>query len=820
MTSGMFTFNELVFLDDVQLIGETSLNFLRLSIDSRLISYPQQSCFIAIAGANHNGHHYIQNAYDQGVRCFIVEEQINFDQYKDAAFALVPNTVAALQTLAAQHRSQFHIPVIGITGSNGKTIVKEWLHQLLAPDRKVLRSPRSFNSQIGVPLSVWGLREDDQLALIEAGVSHPGEMQLLEKVIQPTLGIFTHLGSAHQENFVDRKALAKEKCMLFQHCEKVFYNEDQREISEALNETNFLGKRCTWSSINPSATLFVEEHENHQLRLKWGEKRFSISINDTSKASFENTVLCALVSLELGVTEQALTERISALSAIEMRMQHLEGYNGSRIISDVFNNDVRALEIALDDLRKLNTRRKLLILSDILQTGIQDQELYESVNHLISRYDISFLITVGERSLAHAHLFTVPSAHFLHTEELVSQLDQFDFRNAGILVKGASTFKFDLVVRELQAKAHDSILEINLTRLEHNLNFYRQQLAPEVQVMAMIKAYGYGTGSAEIAEVLEFNRIDYLGVAYINEGVELRKEGIQTPIFVLNADQSSFHLLFKHHLEPEIYSVHQLKALIEEMSNHEVEEAGFPIHLKVDTGMHRLGFDASNLSEALAIIHAHPKLKVATILSHLAASDDPEHTQYTRQQIELFNTFHQQATQTLGYSIDRHICNTAGIMRFPEAHFEMVRIGIGMYGIPSCSEDAQHVLPVGQLRTRVSQVRSIAAGESVGYTRASKANHPRQIATIPIGYADGFPRSLSEGKGEVLINGSKFPVVGKVCMDMVMIDVTGSEIQEGTPVIVFGDEPRIAALAQAAGTISYEIIAGISRRVARLYFRE
>jgi alanine racemase len=820
MTGKQFTFEELSFFEAVELTGDLSLSFQRLSIDSRLISYPKESCFIAISGENHNGHDYLLDAYNSGVRCFIVEEQQNLETYRDAAFAVVPNTVVALQALAAQHRSQFHIPVVGITGSNGKTIVKEWLHQLLSPDLKVMRSPRSFNSQVGVPLSVWGLREDDQLALIEAGVSLPGEMNLLEKVIQPTFGIFTHLGNAHLENFKDRKALALEKCLLFHRCEKVFYNADQIEITNALDETNFTGERCTWSALSATHTLFVEGYFDNQIQFTWGKKRISVTVNDTSKAAFENTVLCMLVSLELGISEADLIDRIKNLNAVEMRMQHLEGFNGSRIISDVYNNDVNALEIALDDLSKLNTPKKILILSDILQTGVEDIILYERVNQLISSYDLSLLITIGPRSFSHKHLFTGSSAHFDSTEETVAQLDQFDFGNAGILVKGASAFKFELIVRELQLKAHDSILEINLTRLERNLNFYRQQLSPEVRVMAMIKAYGYGTGAAEIAELLEFNRVDYLGVAYINEGVELRKEGIQTPIFVLNADQSSFHLLFKHQLEPEIYSLQQLRALIAEIRNHAVPESGFPIHLKVDTGMHRLGFDDSNLMDALTVIKGNPKIKVASMLSHLAASDNPEHTAFSHQQIKLFETFHQWAISVLGYSIDRHICNTAGVMRFPEAHYEMVRVGIGMYGIPSCAEDEGHVLPVGQLRTRVSQVRTIKAGESVGYTRASKADHVRRIATIPIGYADGFPRSLSEGKGEVLIEGKKFPVVGKVCMDMTMIDVTGSEIQEGSPVIVFGDEPRITTLAASAGTIAYEIIAGISRRVARLYFRE
>ncbi|MDG1262278.1 MAG: alanine racemase, partial [Flavobacteriales bacterium] len=478
-----------------------------------------------------------------------------------------------------------------------------------------------------------------------------------------------------------------------------------------------------------------------------------------------------------------------------------------------------ALEIALDDLKRLNRPSKLLIISDILQTGIPEKELYQRVNHLISSFDIDQVVTVGPATFRNADQFILPSLHFPSTSGLLAEMDSVDFRNKAVLIKGAKQFRFDRVVRELMAKGHDSTLEINLSRLEHNLHFYRNQLSPEVKVMAMIKAYAYGSGNAEIAEILEVNHVDYLGVAYINEGIELREEGIQLPIFILNADARSFHQLVKYNLEPEIYSLHQLEKLVEELNFQRVSTP-FNIHLKVDTGMHRLGFDEQNFGDVLELVKRSKSIRVASILSHLAASDDPKHDGFTLQQIATFDRLHAAATKALGYAIDRHICNTAGIMRFPKAHYEMVRIGIGVYGVPSCAEDRDQVKPVGALKTRVSQVRMIGAGESVGYTRSSMAQHERKIATIPIGYADGFPRSLSEGKGEVVIKGQRYQVVGKVCMDMTMVDITGSEIQDGDEVIVFGDNPKVTELATSAATIPYEIIAGISRRVQRLYFRD
>lgn len=818
MNSQHIQFDELTFLDGV-LSGEVTNRFSKLTIDSRSIVHPPSSCFIAIIGENFDGHDYVQMAYDQGVRCFVIHRDSNIEDLKDAAFARVDDTVKALQALAINRRTAFHFPVVGITGSNGKTIVKEWLHQLLSPEQRIVRSPRSFNSQVGVPLSVWRMSSEDELALFEAGISLPGEMEKLASIIQPDFGIFTHLGTAHLENFGSVEALAREKALLMLGCKKVYYNSDQSLIKMAIDEVGYTGEHCCWSANDEHAALLVVAQSDHIIQAQWRQQEIVLSLGDGSKAARENALLCALFCLDQGIPVEEVEKRIALLSPEDMRMEHVEGLNGSRLISDVHNNDINALEIALEDLKRLNRPQKMLIISDILQTGIPERALYHQVNALIASIDVSQVVTVGNATFRNADQFEMPSLHFQSTSDLLAKMDSLDFRNKAVLVKGAKQFRFDRIVRELMSKGHDSILEINLSRLEQNLHFYRNQLAPEVKVMAMIKAYGYGSGSAEIAELLEFNHVDYLGVAYINEGVELREEGIQVPIFVLNADARSFHQLVKYKLEPEIYSLRQLEKLIEEL-NYQRISSPMKIHLKVDTGMHRLGFDAGNFNDVLALIKRSSSIQVASILSHLAASDDPNHDDFTVKQIALFEQFYAKAVKALGYQIDRHICNTAGILRFPSAHFEMVRMGIGLYGIPSCAEDKDHVKPVGVLKTKVSQVRMIAAGESVGYTRSSFAQHERKIATIPVGYADGFPRSLSEGKGQVAIRGDRFSVVGKVCMDMTMLDITGSEIQEGEEVIVFGDEPNVSELAKAAATIPYEIIAGISRRVQRLYFRD
>ena len=818
MKSQHIEFGELTFLDGT-LSGQVQHSFSKLSIDSRSIVYPNISCFIAISGENFDGHDYIQSAYEQGVRCFIVNKEADFDALEGAAIARVEDTVSAMQSLAKFKRSKFNCPVVGITGSNGKTIVKEWLHEMLSPELRIVRSPRSFNSQIGVPLSVWRMGEKDELSLFEVGISQPGEMDALADVIQPNLGIFTHLGSAHLENFANMEALALEKAKLMLGCKKVYYNSDQPLIKESLLKAGYQGEHCCWSKKNNQANLVVLEQSDHLIRTRWNSVEIVLSLKEGGTAFRNNVLLCALFCLEQGMDPETLKKRVSKLGSEDMRMQHVEGLNGSRLISDVHNNDINALEIALDDLKRLNRPSKLLIISDILQTGIPEKELYQRVNHLISSFDIDQVVTVGPATFRNADQFILPSLHFPSTSGLLAEMDSVDFRNKAVLIKGAKQFRFDRVVRELMAKGHDSTLEINLSRLEHNLHFYRNQLSPEVKVMAMIKAYAYGSGNAEIAEILEVNHVDYLGVAYINEGIELREEGIQLPIFILNADARSFHQLVKYNLEPEIYSLHQLEKLVEELNFQRVSTP-FNIHLKVDTGMHRLGFDEQNFGDVLELVKRSKSIRVASILSHLAASDDPKHDGFTLQQIATFDRLHAAATKALGYAIDRHICNTAGIMRFPKAHYEMVRIGIGVYGVPSCAEDRDQVKPVGALKTRVSQVRMIGAGESVGYTRSSMAQHERKIATIPIGYADGFPRSLSEGKGEVVIKGQRYQVVGKVCMDMTMVDITGSEIQDGDEVIVFGDNPKVTELATSAATIPYEIIAGISRRVQRLYFRD
>ncbi|WP_306641184.1 bifunctional UDP-N-acetylmuramoyl-tripeptide:D-alanyl-D-alanine ligase/alanine racemase [Sanyastnella coralliicola] len=807
--------NLLESLPNVEVVGASPEGFKHFSIDTRVLTDPKRACFIALTGPNHDGHQFIAQAYELGVRHFLVHT-IEEKYMSEATFYVVPDTREALQQIAGEHRKSFSNPVIGITGSNGKTIVKEWLNHLLMDEFQIVRSPKSYNSQIGVALSLLNISPLHEMAIIEAGISMPNEMARLEEMIAPDMAVFTHLGSAHLENFVDQKALALEKAQLFKNAQTAVYCNDEEDITAALDSVGFNGQRITWGRQKGDIILseIRQMGAGAELTIQFEGRSYVTSIVDGSEAFISNTMTALTIASRFTKEFDRVIEESSKLSTLNMRLERLDGWGGSKIISDVYSNDLPSLRIALDELSKMKASQRVVVLSDIPQSGLSQEELYAVVNEQLVSHNIDLLIAVGSSISKGA--FDVKTEAYQNTDSVIASLDQLDLNDAAILLKGARTFGFERITNELQQRAHESILLVDLRNLTENLNFYRSRLDNQTQIMVMIKAFGYGTGGVEIAELLEYNRVDCLGVAYVNEAIDLRNKGIGLPIFVLNPDIASFSQMIDHRIEPEIYSMRQLTALVQELKR-KGHGGNYPIHLKIDTGMHRLGFVQSEIPRLIEFLNEHKEVKIKGALSHLAAADDPTHDEFTRGQIEQFQRTAKQISEGIGYDFTRHICNTAGLMRFPEAHFEMVRLGIGLYGVSSCAEDQGKLEQVGTLKSKVSQLHHILAGESVGYTRSGVSDQPRTIATIPIGYADGYRRSLSNGAGVILVNGHRAKVVGKVCMDMVMIDVTGLQVEEGDEVTIFGSNPTLEELAAAADTIPYEIISGISQRVKRIY---
>lgn len=791
-----------------------------LIIDSRTTANPENSIFIAIRGVRNNGHHFIADLHRKGFRNFIVSEPMA--PLAGANLIQVEDSLVALQQLAAQHRSTFNIPVIGITGSNGKTVVKEWLYHLLRADVQITRSPRSFNSQVGVPLSVWAMKEHDELGIFEAGISQPGEMDKLAPIIQPTLGIFTNIGLAHAENFTDSRQKAEEKAQLFKHCKTVIYCLDHQEIHRVLQSSS--GQTWTWSMQSQAADVYIQQSSSSEgtcLQATSKGSTHEIVIPFTDKASIENACHCWALLLLKEIDPVQVLERMRSLPAINMRLELLEGIHRTTIINDVYSSDLSSLPIALEYLvQQKQYAKRTVVLSDVEQSGLQAKDLYQSIAALLEQFSIDRLIGVGPAIQAHAELFTcVEQSFFPSTEALLNALPQLQFDQETVLLKGARSFQFEAVCKRLQLQGHETILEIDLNAAVENLNYFKTQLSPGTNIMAMVKAFSYGSGSFEIANMLEFHRVNYLAVAYADEGIELRERGISLPIMVMNPETQSYAEMIRHRLEPEIFSFDVLHGFLK-MLQQQGESAVYPIHLKIDTGMHRLGFDPSELEALIKILAENPQLEVKSAFSHLSSADTPEHDDWTRSQIDTFKKAAQQLEAALGYSFLKHILNSAGILRFPEAQFDMVRLGIGLYGISPITESSPALITVATLKTNVSQVKSIPKGATVGYGRHGKAHHDMQVATIPIGYADGLSRQLSQGRGMVWIAGKKVPIIGNVCMDMTMIDVTDLTVKAGDEVIIFGQELPIEEMAKQLDTIPYEILSGVSRRVKRIYYQE
>jgi alanine racemase len=787
-----------------------------VSIDSRSLQNSSHSLFFALVGPNNDAHVFIADLIEIGVQNFVVT-YIPAECKGKANFIVVENTLEALQQFAAYYRDLFEFPVIGLTGSNGKTIVKEWLNFLLSPDFNVIRSPKSYNSQVGVPLSVLAINEKHNLGIFEAGISTVNEMEKLEAIIKPTIGILTNIGSSHDEGFSNLEQKVKEKQLLFKHAEVIIYQKNNLVDKCMLPKT----KTFSWSFDKEAADVFVYKKEtlNHSTTLHYKFKGNSNELNIPfeDKASIENAISCLMVLLYFEYDSATIQSRMLLLFPVEMRLKVKTGINNCSLIDDSYSSDFQSLKIALDFLESQKQyKNKTVILSDIFQSGLSNEELYSKVSQLIISNNINRVIGIGETISEFKEKFE-NCITFKNTAEFVSNYENLDFGNETILIKGARSFEFEEIVYLLEEKTHETVLEINLNAISYNLNFFKSKLKPNVKIMLMVKAFGYGNGGLEIAKLLEHHKVDYLGVAFADEGISLRNGGIHLPIMVLNPENTSFSAIIQHQLEPEIYCLKGLHAFLKIAKQKNLKN--FPIHVKLDTGMHRLGFEEDNIEELILSLKGNDTIEVKSILSHLATSDDLKHRDFTVSQIRLFDKLSSKMVAELGINPIRHILNTSGISNYPEAQFNMVRLGIGLYGVSNDPLEQKYLENVGTLKSVISQIRTISAGDSVGYGRKFMAEKTTKVATIPIGYADGISRAWGNGVGFVSIKDKKAKILGSICMDMLMVDVTEIDCTEGDRVIIFGENPTVSYIAKKLNTISYEILTSISQRVKRVFYR-
>ncbi|MDR0348415.1 MAG: bifunctional UDP-N-acetylmuramoyl-tripeptide:D-alanyl-D-alanine ligase/alanine racemase [Tannerella sp.] len=795
-----------------------------LLTDSRTLSFPESTLFFAIKTRKNDGHKYIQDLYKLRVRNFVVSQNPpSFKAMKDANFLFVDDVLGALRQIAVYHRKQFDIPVIGITGSNGKTVVKELLYQLLHSEFNIVRSPRSYNSQLGVPLSIWQMNNRNTLGIFEAGISQPDEMSRLRKMIAPTIGVITNIGEAHQENFISSTQKCLEKLSLFNECDVIIYNADDIFISNALENACLSHKGLGWSRKDSDQPVFINSitKKAHctEIECTMLELTRKYVIPFTDDASIENILHCITVMSFLKPSSLAHAD-FAALEPVAMRLEVKNGINNCILINDTYNSDINSLDIALDFLQSRRGEKALkttVILSDILQSGMLPKSLYKKVAELFRRKKVDRIIGIGRDLKEFGGMFDMESEFFLTAEEFIHSRTIKSFQNELILLKGSRIFHFEQITELLVEKVHETILEVNLDAIVHNYNYFRSKLKHETKIICMVKASGYGAGSYELAKTLQEHRCDYVAVAVADEGEELRKEGISIPIMVMNPEFGSSNNLFEYQLEPEVYSFRLLKALIRETAHRGI--TSFPIHLKIDTGMHRLGFQPNDIPEICQLLDHQAGVSLRSVFSHLAGSDSPEHDSFTLRQIETFANAAQALEEGIGHPVLKHILNSAGIERFPQYQFDMVRLGITLYGVGS-SNNLSDIRPVSSLKTIILQIQHVPAGDSVGYSRKSFVARDSQIAILPVGYADGLNRHLSNGRGEVVIRGKRYPIIGNICMDLCMVDVTGSEVQEGDPVEIFGNEISVAEIARKLDTIPYEILTSVSTRVKRVYFKE
>ncbi len=844
-----YTIEKITTLIGARRFGTQEANIRWLLTDSRSLCFPEETLFFALKTKRNDGHQYLGDLYRRGVRNFVVQVvPAQYEElYPQANFLKVVDTLAALQRLAERHRDEFTIPIVGITGSNGKTMVKEWLYQLLSgvglshdpmtqqqtEPLSVTRSPKSYNSQIGVPLSVWLLNENTRVGLFEAGISEPGEMLSLHDIIQPTLGVFTSLGSAHQENFRSLDEKCTEKLQLFHDTDAVVYCSDDDTVSRCMRRSGYKGERLTWSRENSDATFFVKEvtsteaSSSSQLSTKVSyiykgiEGQYVIPFID--EASIDNSVTCAVTALQLGVTQEELAERMPLLEPVAMRLEVKEGQRGCTLINDSYNSDINSLAIALDFMNRRpeqQGRRRTVIMSDIYQSGERPEQLYDKVIALLRSRHVDKFIGIGEeiaRYLRSEMIGDVECYAFQTLEEFLAS-DLFrHLRNEVILLKGARRFGFERITELLEQKVHETILEVNLNALVDNLNYYRSFLKPETKMVCMIKADGYGAGAVEIAKTLQDHRVDYLAVAVADEGVTLRKAGITSNIMIMNPEMTAFKTMFDYDLEPEVYSFRLLDALIKAARKEGI--TGWPVHIKLDTGMHRLGFNPlADMEELIDRLRHQQAVIPRSVFSHFVGSDSDDFDQFSAKQFALFEEGSKRLQRSFSHKILRHMDNSAGIEHFPERQLDMCRLGIGLYGVNP--RDNQMLSNVSTLKTTILQLRKVPASETVGYSRKGKLTRDSVIAAIPIGYADGLNRHLGRGRCYCLVNGQKAPYVGNICMDVAMIDVTDIPCQEGDTVEIFGDHLPVTVLSDCMDTIPYEVLTGVSNRVKRVYFQD
>ena len=800
-----------------RIIGNEDASINSVSIDSRSLQNDKNTLFFALIGKNNDAHKYINVLLDEGIENFVVSE---FP--KDTSrgnYILVDNTLKALQNFASNYRQNFGFPIVGITGSNGKTIVKEWLNFLLSPDFNIARNPKSYNSQVGVPLSVLGINENHNFGIFEAGISEPNEMQNLEEIIKPTIGILTNIGDAHNEGFSNKNQKISEKIKLFKDCEVVIYQKNS-EVENALK--NHFVKQFVWSFSDESNALFIKKifSENATLlEFNYNNQDFKVKIPFTDYASIENAVNSMMILLYLNYDKPTIESRMKMLYPIEMRLKVKNGINNTTIIDDSYISDFQSLKIALDFLEQQKQHSgKSIIFSDILESGENEKELYTKVSELFRQNKISKIIGIGNSISGNKHLFENIET-YQNTDEFLSAYDISKFSNETILIKGARSFHLEGIVSLLEEKTHQTVLEINLNSITHNLNYYKSKINPTTKIMVMIKAFGYGSGSFEIAKLLEYHKVDYVGVAFTDEGIALRNSNISLPVIVMNPEPNSFSALISHSLEPEIYSIKELKIFKNQLEN--LGRKNYPIHIKLDTGMHRLGFEEKDIHELTDYINENKEFfEVKSIFSHLSGSDSDKFRDFTLHQFSVFKKLSDFIKNELKISPICHISNTSGISNYPELELDMVRLGIGLYGISNDENEIKYLENVGTLKSVILQIKEIEKGESVGYSRSFIAEKPTKTATIPIGYADGIRRALGNGKSYVLINNQKAPTIGNICMDMLMVDVSEIVCNEGDSVIIFGENPKVTEIAKNINTIPYEILAGISHRVKRVFYRE
>ena len=830
-------------------IGEADAQIGWLLTDSRSLCFPEETLFFALRSARNDGHRYISDLYRRGVRNFVVESKglqetqpQGLDGMTDANFLVVPSPLAALQRLAERHRDEFDVPIVGITGSNGKTMVKEWLYQLLLPSQKIVRSPRSYNSQIGVPLSVWLLNEQTEVGIFEAGISQPGEMFALRDIIQPTIGVFTSLGAAHQENFRSMEEKCMEKLELMHDTQAMVYCSDNDTVSRCIRRMQYKGEKIAWSQCDEQAALFVKSTnishsslltphstfhippstinlpQSTKITYIWQEEENCFEIPFIDEASVENAITCAAVALYMGLTPSQLAERMPRLEPVAMRLEVKEGQRGCLLINDSYNSDINSLDIALDFMNRREAAKKTLILSDIFQTGATPEALYTQVSELVVKRGIEKFIGIGPELSSQADKIQVADKQFFMDVPHFLSSDAFSgLRNELILLKGARSFGFDQITEQLEQKVHETILEVNLNAVVDNLNYYRSFLKPETKMVCMIKADGYGAGAVEIAKTLQDQRVDYLAVAVADEGVTLRKAGITGNIMIMNPEMTAFKTMFDYDLEPEVYSFRLLDALVKAARKEGI--TGWPVHIKFDTGMHRLGFDpVDDIFKLIDRLKHQNAIIPRSVFSHFVGSDSDGFDEFSARQFALFEEGSQKLQSAFSHHILRHMDNSAGIEHFPERQMDMCRLGLGLYGVDPRDNRILHT--VSTLKTTILQLRHVPAGETVGYSRKGKIDRDSVIAAIPIGYADGLNRHLGNRHCYCLVNGQKAEYVGNICMDVAMIDVTDIPCMEGDQVEIFGEHLPVTVLSDALDTIPYEVFTGVSNRVKRVYFQD